>query len=59
MPSLLGAGIPFALAGALLLVLARLMGRRPNTDAWLAGVLALLPFAIAYGLIYWGERYVA
>jgi drug/metabolite transporter (DMT)-like permease len=58
LPPLLGAGIRFALAGAGLLVLARLMGRPLRTDARLAGVLALLPFAAAYGLIYWGEQYV-
>jgi drug/metabolite transporter (DMT)-like permease len=58
LPPLLGAGIRFALAGAGLLALARLMGRPLRTDARLAGVLALLPFAAAYGLIYWGEQYV-
>jgi drug/metabolite transporter (DMT)-like permease len=57
-PPLLGAGIRFALAGAALLVVARLLGRRLGTDAFLAGLLALLPFAGAYGLIYWGEQYV-
>jgi len=34
------------------------MGRPLRTDARLAAVLALLPFAAAYGLIYWGEQYV-
>jgi drug/metabolite transporter (DMT)-like permease len=58
LPPLLGAGIRFALAGAGLLVLARLLGRPLRTDPRLAGVLALLPFAAAYGLIYWGEQYV-
>ena len=58
LPPLLGAGIRFALAGVGLLVLARLMGRPLRTDARLATVLALLPFAAAYGLIYWGEQYV-
>jgi drug/metabolite transporter (DMT)-like permease len=58
LPPLLGAGIRFALAGAGLLAIARLMGRPLRTDARLAGVLALLPFAAAYGLIYWGEQYV-
>jgi drug/metabolite transporter (DMT)-like permease len=57
-PPLLSAGVRFAIAGAGLLVLARVLGRRLNTDAILAGVLALLPFAGAYGLIYWGEQYV-
>ena len=58
LPPLLGAGIRFALAGVGLLVLARVMGRPLRTDARLATVLALLPFAAAYGLIYWGEQYV-
>jgi drug/metabolite transporter (DMT)-like permease len=58
LPPLLGAGIRFGLAGVGLLVLARLMGRPLRTDARLATVLALLPFAAAYGLIYWGEQYV-
>jgi drug/metabolite transporter (DMT)-like permease len=57
-PPLLGAGVRFALAGAGLLILARVLGRRLHTDALLATVLALLPFAGAYGLIYWGEQYV-
>jgi len=58
LPPLLGAGIRFALAGLGLLVIARIMGRPLRTDARLAAVLALLPFAAAYGLIYWGEQYV-
>jgi drug/metabolite transporter (DMT)-like permease len=58
LPPLLGAGIRFALAGVGLLVIARVMGRPLKTDARLAAVLALLPFAAAYGLIYWGEQYV-
>jgi drug/metabolite transporter (DMT)-like permease len=58
LPPLLGAGIRFALAGVGLLVIARIMGRQLKTDARLAAVLALLPFAAAYGLIYWGEQYV-
>ena len=58
MPPLLGAGIRFALAGAGLQLLARALGRPLKTDVGLAAVLALLPFAGAYGLIYWGEQYV-
>jgi drug/metabolite transporter (DMT)-like permease len=58
LPPLLGAGIRFSLAGVGLLAIARLMGRPLRTDARLAAVLALLPFAAAYGLIYWGEQYV-
>ncbi len=58
LPPLLGAGIRFAIAGLGLLVIARLMGRPLRTDPRLAAVLALAPFAAAYGLIYWGEQYV-
>ncbi len=57
-PPLLGAGIRFAIAGGALLVVARALGRPLRTDARLAAVLGLLPFAAAYGLIYWGEQYV-
>jgi drug/metabolite transporter (DMT)-like permease len=57
-PPLLGAGVRFAVAGAGLLLLARALGRPLRTDAVLATLLALLPFAGAYGLIYWGEQYV-
>ena len=57
-PPLLGAGIRFAVAGAGLLALARLLRRPLRTDAALAALLGLLPFAVAYGLIYWGEQYV-
>ena len=46
-PPLLGAGIRFALAGAGLLAIARLTGRPLRTDARLAAVLALMPFAAA------------
>jgi drug/metabolite transporter (DMT)-like permease len=57
-PPLLGAGVRFAVAGAGLLVLAKALRRSLRTDALLAVVLGLLPFAGAYGLIYWGEQYV-
>ncbi|HET9740079.1 MAG TPA: DMT family transporter [Solirubrobacteraceae bacterium] len=57
-PPLLGAGIRFAVAGAGLLVAARLLGRSLRTDVALAAILGTLPFAAAYGLIYWGEQYV-
>jgi drug/metabolite transporter (DMT)-like permease len=58
MPPLLSAGIRFAIAGAGLLALARALGRPLKTDVRLATVMALFPFAAAYGLIYWGEQYV-
>ena len=57
-PPLLGAGIRFAVAGVGLLVAARALGRSLRTDLVLATTLATLPFAAAYGLIYWGEQYV-
>src|SRR3954466_11282091 len=57
-PPLLGAGVRFALAGIGLLVLARVRGRSLSTDGVLASVLAVLPFAATYGLIYWSEQYV-
>lgn len=57
-PPLLGAGMRFALAGLLLLGLAAARRQSLRTDARLAAVLALLPFALAYGLVYWGEQYI-
>jgi drug/metabolite transporter (DMT)-like permease len=58
MPPLLSAGIRFSIAGGGLLVLAKTLGRPLRTDVRLATVMAFLPFATAYGLIYWGEQYV-
>ena len=58
-PPLLGAGIRFAAAGLLLLGIAAARRRSLRTDARLAAVLGLFPFALTYGLIYWGEQYVA
>jgi drug/metabolite transporter (DMT)-like permease len=57
-PPLLGAGIRFLLAGVGLLVLAAVWRRSLRTDIVLASVLAVLPFAATYGLIYWSEQYV-
>ena len=57
-PALLGAGIRFARAGLVLLAVAAVQRRPLRTDWLLAGVLALAPFAFAYGLVYWGEQYV-
>jgi len=57
-PPLLGAGVRFAAAGLVLLTVAAVQRRSLRTDWPLAGVLALAPFAAAYGLIYWGEQYV-
>ncbi|MBI5105056.1 MAG: EamA family transporter [Solirubrobacterales bacterium] len=57
-PPLLGAGVRFAAAGLLLLGIAALRGRSLRTDRRLAALLAVLPFAASYGLIYWAEQYV-
>ena len=57
-PPLLGAGVRFTLAGLVLLAFAAAQGRSLRTDRLLAGVLALFPFALTYGLIYWAEQYV-
>jgi drug/metabolite transporter (DMT)-like permease len=57
-PPLLGAGVRFAVAGLLLLAVAAFQRRSLRTDWLLALVLALAPFAFAYGLVYWGEQYV-
>jgi drug/metabolite transporter (DMT)-like permease len=57
-PPLLGAGVRFALAGLVLLAVAAVQRRPLRTDWLLAAVLALAPFAFAYGLVYWGEQYV-
>jgi drug/metabolite transporter (DMT)-like permease len=57
-PPLLGAGVRFAFAGLVLLAVAAARRRRLRTDWLLATVLALAPFAFAYGLVYWGEQYV-
>jgi drug/metabolite transporter (DMT)-like permease len=57
-PPLLGAGIRFA-AGGLVLLAVTAAGRRTlRTDFWLAAVLALFPFMLTYGLVYWGEQYI-
>jgi drug/metabolite transporter (DMT)-like permease len=57
-PPLLGAGVRFAAAGLVLLAVAAFQRRPLHTDWVLAAVLALAPFAFAYGLVYWGEQYV-
>ena len=57
-PVLLGAGIRFALAGAGLVLVAAALRRPLRTDLKLAVILAVLPFAISYALVYWGEQYI-
>jgi drug/metabolite transporter (DMT)-like permease len=57
-PPLFGAGIRFALAGAVLLAVTVARRRPLRTDAKLVAILAALPFALSYGLVYWGEQYI-
>lgn len=57
-PPLLSAGIRFAVAGLVLLAVTAARRRPLRTDRRLAAVLALFPFALAYGLVYWGEQYI-
>lgn len=57
-PPLLGAGVRFAAAGVVLLAIAAALGRPLRTDARLAALLGALPFALTYGLIYWGEQHI-
>src|SRR5215213_2724900 len=57
-PALLGAGIRFAAAGLVLLAVAAAGRRSLRTDWRLAAVLGLFPFALTYGLVYWGEQYI-
>jgi len=57
-PALLGAGIRFAFAGVLLLAFAAATRRPLRTDWLLATLLAVFPFAITYGLVYWGEQHI-
>jgi drug/metabolite transporter (DMT)-like permease len=57
-PPLLGAGIRFSLAGVVLLAVSAARRRRLSTDVRLAVVLGVFPFALTYGLVYWGEQYI-
>jgi drug/metabolite transporter (DMT)-like permease len=57
-PPLFGAGLRFSLAGAGLLVACRALNRPVRSDPLLVAVLAALPFATTYGLIYWAEQYI-
>jgi drug/metabolite transporter (DMT)-like permease len=57
-PPLLGAGIRFAFAGLVLLAFSAARRRSLRTDVRLAAVMGLMPFAFAYGLVYWGEQYI-
>jgi drug/metabolite transporter (DMT)-like permease len=57
-PALLGGGVRFALAGVLLLGFTAVRRYPLRTDVLLAAVLGAFPFALTYGLIYWGEQYI-
>ena len=57
-PPLLGAGIRFAAAGLVLLLVTGATRRTLRTDFRLVAVLAAFPFALTYGLVYWGEQYI-
>jgi drug/metabolite transporter (DMT)-like permease len=57
-PPLLGAGIRFAFAGLVLLSITAAKRRSLRTDRRLAAVLGVFPFALTYGLVYWGEQYI-
>jgi drug/metabolite transporter (DMT)-like permease len=57
-PPLLGAGVRFASAGLVLLAVTVARRRSLRSDPLLVGLLALLPFAFAYGLVYWGEQHI-
>ncbi len=57
-PALLGAGVRFAVAGVLLLLFAAARRSSLRTDARLAAFMAVAPFALAYGCVYWGEQYI-
>jgi drug/metabolite transporter (DMT)-like permease len=52
LPPLFSAGVRFSLAGVGLLLFAAATSRPLKSDAKLVTVLALAPFATAYGLIY-------
>ena len=58
-PPLLGGGCPLRLRGPGAARRSRWRRRRSlRTDAALAALLALLPFAFTYGLVYWGEQHI-
>jgi drug/metabolite transporter (DMT)-like permease len=57
-PALLGAGVRFAAAGAVLLAFAGARRSSLRTDPALAAFIGLFPFATSYGLVYWGEQWI-
>lgn len=58
LPPLFGAAIRFGAAGLLLLAFTTARRRSLRTDPVLVAILALLPFATTYGLIYWAEQHI-
>jgi drug/metabolite transporter (DMT)-like permease len=61
-PPLTAVAIRFAIAGALLLLVARAMGTplKPihRADRWLRILHALCSFCISYGVVFWAEQWV-
>jgi drug/metabolite transporter (DMT)-like permease len=57
-PPLLGAGVRFASAGLVLLAITVARRRPLRSDPLLVALMALLPFAFTYGLVYWGEQHI-
>ena len=57
-PPLLGAGVRFASAGLVLLAITVVRRRSLRSDPLLVALMALLPFAFTYGLVYWGEQHI-
>ncbi len=58
LPPFTSAGIRFALAGTLMIIIASTMGRReggkpPRLTLWIT--LGVLNFAVSYGIVYWTE----
>ncbi|MBN1527737.1 MAG: EamA family transporter [Thermoleophilaceae bacterium] len=57
-PPLLGGGVRFAFAGLVLLAVTVARRRSLRSDPLLVALMALLPFAFTYGLVYWGEQHI-
>ena len=57
-PALLGGGVRFAFAGLVLLAVTVARRRSLRSDLLLVALMALLPFAFTYGLVYWGEQHI-
>lgn len=60
-PPFTGVALRFAIAGVLLLALARRLGvrlGRSRREAWLWAVNGLLSFCVSYSVVYWSEQYI-